>query len=296
MRASAYRSCRVSQAFTLIELLVVIAIIAILAALLLPALVAAREKARRAACTNNLRQMAIALESYVSDYKGYFPCWPGYPNPSSCDRAIQTGNRWLMDFLPSGSAESSYIGNVTMFRDDGYYVDRRLKAWYPDEPNRWQMRTNTGYDPDWPPNPRTCPSWLTGQGALAKYRCTFAGEPTYSPDGLGLGTHAWGQQSRQYGNPGDLNFAPIGLGYLLEGGYIGDARLYWCPSSGGAMPPPMCAQGDPADGPYGSMHGITSPAQLQRAGGFDKRSVMYGDYRMVGPDGFRRRLPSAAVP
>jgi prepilin-type N-terminal cleavage/methylation domain-containing protein len=65
-------------AFTLIELLVVIAIIAILAALLLPALAAAREKARRTACLNNLSQFGRAMESYCADYGQYFPCYPGY--------------------------------------------------------------------------------------------------------------------------------------------------------------------------------------------------------------------------
>jgi len=166
-----------------------------------------------------------------------------------------------------------------MFRDDAYYVDRRPNRIDPDEPNRWQMRTNSAYDPDRLENPRECPSWLTGQGALAKYRSIFVGEPTYSPDGLSWGSHAWGRQRHQYGNPGDLNFAPVGLGCLPEGGYTGDARLYLRPSSGGTMPPPMCARGDPQDAPDGSINGITSPKQLQRAGGFDKQTVMYGDYR-----------------
>jgi len=83
------------RGFTLIELLVVIAIIAVLIALLLPAVQAAREAARRSQCTNNLKQLGIAVHNY-HDVGGSFP--GNYSDGTCCSNPSRYG--WTISILP----------------------------------------------------------------------------------------------------------------------------------------------------------------------------------------------------
>jgi prepilin-type N-terminal cleavage/methylation domain-containing protein/prepilin-type processing-associated H-X9-DG protein len=110
--------------FTLVELLVVIAIIGILVALLLPAVQAAREAARRLQCSNNLSQMALAVQNYEGAFRVYPP---GTIEESGPIANVAQGyhHNWVSQILP-------YIEQTVTYRhidfDAGVYDDKNAEV------------------------------------------------------------------------------------------------------------------------------------------------------------------------
>ncbi len=101
---------RRNKAFTLVELLVVITIIGILISLLLPAVQSAREAARRAQCSNNLKQIGLAMLNHEQS-RGYFPTggwgWGWLGDPDRGFGITQPGG-WIYNILPFMEQEGLY--------------------------------------------------------------------------------------------------------------------------------------------------------------------------------------------
>ncbi|MGE0608735.1 MAG: DUF1559 domain-containing protein [Pirellulales bacterium] len=119
-------------AFTLVELLVVIAIIGVLIALLLPAVQAAREAARRTKCTNNMKQIGLGMHNYLDQWKK-FPCGTTWTLPG------QSGFTAIMPYTDYASLyENMRIGDL--YQAD---IGTNATAWHWDQP----MITNSSQYP-----------------------------------------------------------------------------------------------------------------------------------------------------
>jgi prepilin-type N-terminal cleavage/methylation domain-containing protein/prepilin-type processing-associated H-X9-DG protein len=143
------------RGFTLIELLVVIAIIAVLIALLLPAVQAARAAARRIQCTNNLKQLGLAMHNYHSALNT-FPIGrmginrptgsPGYPG----DPTGGTNHRWTWSILTLSYLEQAAVYNAYNFSFNFFDVSQttvlRTMIWTyncPSDPNAGMLENPT---------------------------------------------------------------------------------------------------------------------------------------------------------
>ena len=238
------------SAFTLIELLVVIAIIAVLAALLLPALAAAREKARRTSCMNSFTQIARGLEMYTSDYGGYYPGghlwrldrdWDGV----SAKPATVNYFQGARDAVASSSAQASLSMATETF-----------SATNPATGVRETIGTMSG-------------GFRSGANRATYFRAIASGPP-----------------NQHYATGPNLKMAPRGLGLLLTTGYVPDVRAFYCPSANDVR---VLNTGDSDRGPgYGPPGiGVTETATYgsfqtlrdwQMAGGFDAKTLMWGKW------------------
>jgi prepilin-type N-terminal cleavage/methylation domain-containing protein len=229
----------ICRAFTLIELLVVIAIIAILAALLLPALAAAREKARISSCLSNLNQLSKATESYCGDYGQYFPSthaygvqWQNYGNNQG--GLIASGQYQAL----SSAGTMQEIWTVDMLRS----------------PN-----TN---------------DYIVVEGSPTRFhRCIFNGKlPSIGVDSTARPL-------------GELNMAPNGLGFLLNSGYLGDAKLYFCPthnvSSRQDEAAKLYPKTDPGEDWKYKWWFACSTAELKKAGGYAAKDITHGNWSFL---------------
>lgn len=141
------------KAFTLIELLVVISIIALLIAILLPALGAARQSAKRIQCASNLRQQGISTFAYAVDNNNNVP--PVYEplNPNRSPNQNQRNNHWARWFKSTSGPDGAATWNLGLIWDQGYMAggevffcpsqDNELFSWSANRDAFATMQPNT---------------------------------------------------------------------------------------------------------------------------------------------------------
>ncbi|MDB5388901.1 MAG: hypothetical protein JWM11_4547, partial [Planctomycetaceae bacterium] len=180
---------RSARGFTLIELLVVIAIIAVLIALLLPAVQQAREAARRSQCTNNLKQLGLALHNYHDTTQTF-------PYSSSAVPQWSVAHVWNEFILP-------YVDNAPFYNKINFNVHNSDNSTpgTPGGPTNYTLMTQPVKFQQCPSNPfSNSVTQIDGQGfdqfGQNQVECYAPCSGTQNSDGVGvdcitLGSPAW---------------------------------------------------------------------------------------------------------
>jgi prepilin-type N-terminal cleavage/methylation domain-containing protein/prepilin-type processing-associated H-X9-DG protein len=218
-----------TRGFTLVELLVVIAIIGILVAMLLPAVNAAREAARKTACIDNIKNLGLACNSHLAAKKT-FP--PGKVTATDAEGAEDMTN-WAIEILPyieEGGLYDRYDHKVPNLHNNNRIVLQTILPIFncPSDPNAntLQEPQNTSARPNYPNNPNFPPNSGT-KCATGSYRAVggegFSGG---SPDEM-----YWDSKKALYGGANQLrrekrgamhicvrfNLKPEGAGKVKDG-------------------------------------------------------------------------------
>jgi prepilin-type N-terminal cleavage/methylation domain-containing protein len=156
-----------SRAFTLVELLVVIAIIGILVALLLPAVQAAREAARRSQCVNNLKQMGLATQNYAAAKGKTLPVGYGRTMEHVRNNASFVKEGLFTTLLKFMEEQDTY--DTVNF---DYYLDSPRPAYFDDRAR--DIVVATYICPDWP-DARVTTSMPTNYEYQLGAACTYSG-------------------------------------------------------------------------------------------------------------------------
>ncbi len=205
---------KVRSAFTLVELLVVIAIIGVLVALLLPAIQAARESARRTQCINNLKQLALSCANFESANR-YFP--PG--GPTGVDIQSQWGGSNMPSWWVSGSQQGATCYGPNWALQLFSYIEQGSLAALAKEALKDPTEEARANPPDtWDMQGKGTRRWAAfHENVSSTMRCPSSGltgnipynDADDSDQGMGLGHLSKGNYGACFGGNTMLNAVPL---------------------------------------------------------------------------------------